>query len=123
MSNASRGPDGDEDLAALVSELETTLADLRAELAERERGPGPDADRGADRHERSSADRDRRVLDETPERRGRRRPPRPPSPGELFRFTGDYTIPTVVAVLEATIEALELLQGVIDLAADRKSVV
>ncbi|GAA0258183.1 DUF7547 family protein [Halobaculum roseum] len=121
MSTPSRDPGDDEDLAALVSELETTLADLRDELTGRERGAGRDADRRGDRGggrvERSTADRDRRVLDDTRERRDRRRPPRPPSPGELFRFTSDYTIPTVVAVLEATIEALELLQGVIDLAA------
>lgn len=114
MSNPSRGPAGDEDLAALISELETTLSDLRAELTER--AAGRQAGRGADRGERSPADRDRRVVDDSRARRDRRRPPRPPSPGELFRFTSDYTIPTVVAVLEATIEALELLQGVIDLA-------
>ncbi|QZX99505.1 MSCRAMM family adhesin SdrC [Halobaculum rubrum] len=109
MSHSSRGPD-DEDLAALASELETTLSDLRAELAERERGD--------DRDERVATEGDRRPTADRRERRDRgRRPPRPPAPGELFRFTSDYTIPTVVAVLEATIEALELLRGVIDLAA------
>jgi len=109
MSHSSRGPD-DEDLTALVSELETTLSDLRAELAER--------DRADDHDERAASARDRRSAAERWERRDRgRRPPRPPAPGELFRFTSDYTIPTVVAVLEATIEALELLRGVIDLAA------
>jgi hypothetical protein len=106
MSHSSRGPDSDDDLEALVSELETTLSDLRAELAEHER-----AGRAADeRPPRSSVD--------SWERRGLgRRLPRPPSSGELLRFTSDYTIPTVVAVLEATIEALELFRGVIDLAA------
>ncbi|MFC6785533.1 hypothetical protein ACFQFH_06270 [Halobaculum halobium] len=105
MSAPSRGPD-DEDLATLVSELEATLTDLRTELTDRER-----ADRLTD-------EGDRRPPDDRSNRRERgRRPPRPPAPGELFRFTADYTIPTVVAVLEATIEALELLRGVIDLAA------
>jgi hypothetical protein len=35
--------------------------------------------------------------------------PRPPSPAELLRFTEQYTIPTVIALLEASIRALELL--------------
>lgn len=35
--------------------------------------------------------------------------PRPPSPTELLRFTEQYTIPTVIALLEASIRALELL--------------
>ncbi|SHH36753.1 DUF7547 family protein [Halobaculum gomorrense] len=108
MSQSSRGRD-DDDLETLVSELEATLSDLRAELVERERAERRTDERG-ESGERSTATRW--------ERRDRgRRPPRPPSPGELFRFTSDYTIPTVVALLEATIEALELLRGVIDLAA------
>ncbi|MFC7068448.1 DUF7547 family protein [Halobaculum lipolyticum] len=110
MSAPSRDPRDDEDLAALVDELETTLTDLRAELADRRGGPPARRsrdDRDADRRDDWGADRWDRQ---------RRGPPRPPRVGELFRFTSDYTIPTVVAVLEATIEALELLQGVIDLA-------
>ncbi|MFC7098737.1 DUF7547 family protein [Halobaculum marinum] len=102
MSAPSRDPRDSEDIAALVEELETTLSQLRAELAERE-GRAPDT-------------RDRRPRDRWDDRR-RTDPPRPPAVGELFRFTSDYTIPTVVAILEATIEALELLQGVVDLAA------
>lgn len=43
---------------------------------------------------------------------GRRRR-RPPTPAELLRFTREYTIPTVVATLEATIAALELLEEVL----------
>lgn len=110
MSDPSRDPDDAEELAALVSELETTLSDLRVELGEHERAD--------DRDDRGANDRDRRPAADRWDRRGRgRSPPRPPAPGELFRFTSDYTIPTVVAVLEATIETLELLRGVIDLAA------
>lgn len=40
----------------------------------------------------------------------RRRQFRPPTPRELLRFTEEYTIPTVIAVLEANIRALRLLQ-------------
>ncbi|WP_284014098.1 DUF7547 family protein [Halobaculum litoreum] len=104
MADPFRDPRDDEELAALVDELETTLADLRAELTDRER-------------ERGGRSPDRRRDDRGGRRRPTREPPRPPAVGELFRFTSDYTIPTVVAVLEATVEALELLQGVIDLAA------
>ena len=35
--------------------------------------------------------------------------PGPPRPGELLRFTETYTIPTLIAMLEASIRALELL--------------
>lgn len=49
---------------------------------------------------------------------GRRTRPRrrPPTPGEFLRFTEEYTIPTVVAVLEATIRSLELLRQVLRVA-------
>jgi hypothetical protein len=40
---------------------------------------------------------------------------RPPSPGEFLRFTEEYTIPTLVSLLETTIRSLELLRGVIRL--------
>jgi hypothetical protein len=83
----------DEDLDALLSDLETTLGRLRSTLEE-------DAERG----------------------RGRRRPPRPPSPGELFRFTEEYTIPTIIAILEANVRALKLLQQVLRLADPARSV-
>lgn len=36
------------------------------------------------------------------------RQPRPPTAGEVLRFTEEHTIPTLIATLEATIEALEL---------------
>ena len=49
--------------------------------------------------------------------RGRERRPRPPTVGELVRFTEEYTIPTTIAVLEASVAALELLRGLLRLAA------
>ena len=48
--------------------------------------------------------------------RDRREPPRPPSLSELLRFTEQYTIPTVIALLETTIKSLELLRGTLRLA-------
>lgn len=42
--------------------------------------------------------------------------PRPPTPGELVRFADQQAIPTAIAVLEANIRALELLQGAMRLA-------
>ena len=87
---SDRAPRDDEELEALLSELESTLAELRRDLdAEREAG-GP---------------------------RRRPRPPRPPSVGDLLRFTNDYTIPTVIATLQATIEALQLLRRFLELTA------
>ena len=46
------------------------------------------------------------------------RPPRrrPPTPGEILRFTEEYTLPTVIALLEATVQSLELLRAVLRLA-------
>ena len=41
--------------------------------------------------------------------------PAPPTPRELLRFTDDYAIPFAIAVLEANIRALRLLQGAIRL--------
>ncbi|MFC6906505.1 DUF7547 family protein [Halalkalicoccus tibetensis] len=42
--------------------------------------------------------------------------PRPPTPGELVRFADQQAIPTAIAVLEANVRALELLQGALRLA-------
>jgi len=39
--------------------------------------------------------------------------PRPPTPQEVLRFTGEYGIPTAIAVLEANLRALEMLQRVL----------
>jgi hypothetical protein len=45
--------------------------------------------------------------------------PRPPTPGELLRFTEQYTIPALVSILETSIRVLELLAAAIRLADDR----
>ena len=45
--------------------------------------------------------------------------PRPPSPGEILRFTEQYTIPTVIALLEASIRTLELLAAALRVADGR----
>ena len=54
--------------------------------------------------------------------RDRRGPPRPPRLSELVRFTEQYTIPTVIALLETTIKSLELLRGTLRLADPGRSV-
>ena len=46
----------------------------------------------------------------------RRGPPTPPSLGELLQFTEQYSIPTLIALLEATIQSLELLRRTLRLA-------
>ena len=45
----------------------------------------------------------------------RQTPPRPPRLTELLRFTEQYTIPTVIALLETTITSLELVRGALRL--------
>jgi hypothetical protein len=45
--------------------------------------------------------------------------PRPPRPAELLRFTEQYTIPTVIALLEASIRTLELLAAALRVADGR----
>lgn len=45
--------------------------------------------------------------------------PRPPKPSELLRFTEQYTIPTVIALLETSIRALELLAAALRVADGR----
>jgi len=52
----------------------------------------------------------------------RRGPPKPPSLGELLRFTEQYTIPTVIALLEATVQSLELLRRTLRLADPERAV-
>lgn len=56
------------------------------------------------------------LRDELQRRPEARRPLRPPSPSEILRFTDEYTIPTVISILEANIRALELLQKLLRLA-------
>lgn len=55
-------------------------------------------------------------TDLQPENEGRRGSPRPPRFSELLRFTEQYTIPTLIALLETTIKSLELLRGTLRLA-------
>jgi hypothetical protein len=86
----------DEDLRALLDDLDERLDALRSEL---------------DDEPRRRSDEPRRRSDKA---RGRR--PRPPTAGELVRFTEEHTIPTTVAALEAAVAALELLQGLLGLA-------
>lgn len=45
--------------------------------------------------------------------------PRPPSPGELLRFTEQHTIPATIALLEAAIRSLELLAAALRVADGR----
>ncbi len=99
-TDRSRDRDRDEDLPELLDDLEATLSDLRSELR---RESAPDR-RDAPTPRRR---RDRRDVDS-----GR---PRPPSVSELLGFTERYTIPTLIATLEATIRALELLRGTLRL--------
>ena len=51
----------------------------------------------------------------------RRGPPKPPSLSELLRFTEEYTIPTLIALLEATIQSLELLRRTLRLADPKRA--
>ncbi|MFC6942353.1 hypothetical protein ACFQE8_20630 [Salinirubellus sp. GCM10025818] len=84
-------PRDDQDLAELVDELSTTLESLQGVV-----GPG---DRGR------------------PRRRGPTDPriPTPPTPRELVRFTEQYTIPTLIALLESGVRSLELLRATLRL--------
>jgi hypothetical protein len=79
----------DRDLRELLEDLDETLGRLRTELDGEAARPPDEA---------------------------RRSTPRPPTVGELVRFTEEYTIPTTIAVLEATVAALELLRGLLGLA-------
>ena len=76
-----------DELTERVAELEDTLRELRREV---QRPPPPP--------------------------RGPFGIPRPPTPGELLRFADQQAIPAVIAILEANVRALELLQGAIRLA-------
>lgn len=70
----------EQDIAELTEELASTLRELRGEVA----------------------------IDRPP--RGPFGLPRPPTPREMLRFTDEAAIPAAIAVLEANIRALELLQ-------------
>lgn len=49
------------------------------------------------------------------------RRPRPPTPGDILRFTDEVAIPGVILLLETNIRALKLLQRAIRLADNRDS--
>ena len=89
----------DDDLRDMLDRLEDDLEALRVELeADEDRRRRPGRRRRSDRRSRPS------PL------------PRPPSFGEFLRFTEEYTIPTVISMLEATIRSLELFREVLRLA-------
>jgi len=67
--------------------------------------------------ERTLTDLRSAIDDDVRSGRGRRR--RPPTPGEILRFTEEYTLPTIIALLEATVRSLELLRAVLRLAGPR----
>ncbi|MFD1686891.1 DUF7547 family protein [Halobellus litoreus] len=112
--------DADDDLRDQVEELEATLAELRSELRRRDgdrddragTGRGPVGRRPAGERARDAGEARSRS---TPAR------PRPPSLSELFRFTEQYTLPTLISTLEAAIQSLELLRGVLRLADPERS--
>ncbi|WP_144900959.1 DUF7547 family protein [Halobellus captivus] len=106
--------DSEADLRELVAELEATLSALRAELDD-----DRPAERSIETRREADAPDDRRSPRPTPTRR--RRSPSPPSLSELFRFTEQYTLPTLIATLEATIQSLELLRGALRLADPERS--
>ena len=90
-----------EDLPELLDDLEATLAELRSDLRQE-----TDSDR---RRERSIRRNRRNRSGSAPDL------PRPPSVSELLGFTEQYTLPTLISRLEATIRALELLRGTLRL--------
>lgn len=81
-----RDPDPEE-LRELLADLESTLVDLRGELDD-DRRDGPRIPRGLPG--------------------GGRPAPRPPRLREVLRFTEEYTIPTLISILEANIRLLQL---------------
>ncbi|WP_049981237.1 DUF7547 family protein [Halolamina rubra] len=81
-----RDPDPDE-LRDRIAELESTLVELREALDE-DRRDGPRIPRGLPG--------------------GGRPAPRPPRLREVLRFTEEYTIPTLISILEANVRLLQL---------------
>jgi len=104
-----------EDLRTLLDDLDRTLSSLRTELERRDDVSRREVD---DRRRETRGRRERGPfgLPRSARPPGSTRGPRPPSVSELFRFTEEYTIPTVIAILETTIRSLELLRGVLRLA-------
>ena len=111
---SSRDRPHDDDLEERLDELEDVLSELRADLRASERDrwlPGsPEPRRRGDPDRNDGSRRE-------PERRRDRSSdlPRPPRLSELVRFTEQYTIPTVIALLETTIKSLKLVQGTLRL--------
>ena len=100
----------DDELADLLRDLERDLDRLTDRLNADDEAGDRSRNRN-DRHgDRGSARR------RTSGHRRSERGPRPPSPGDLLRFTEEYTIPTVISMLEATVQSLELLRGGLRLA-------
>ena len=77
----------EDDLRARLDELESTLTTLREQLDDDPRQP-PTIPRGLPG--------------------GGRRPPRPPRLRELLHFTEEYTIPTLISILETNVRLLRL---------------
>jgi hypothetical protein len=84
---SDRRDPAEEDLRDRLDELESTLVDLREQL-----------------------DDDRRDTPRIPQGLpgGGRRPPRPPRLREVLRFTEEYTIPTLISILEVNVRLLRL---------------
>lgn len=89
--SGDRVPRDDRELAALVEELSTTLETLRNAIEADARGRRADPGRPGPA------------------------PPTPPAPRELLRFTEQYTIPTLIALLESGVRSLELLRATLRL--------
>jgi hypothetical protein len=98
------------------------------------RGAGDRRDAGTRRGDRDPEQLDERVEELESRVRDLRdelgRPPegplglpRPPTPREVLSFTGEYAIPTAIAMLEANVRALKALQQVIRLLDPERSVV
>ncbi|WP_311173664.1 DUF7547 family protein [Halobellus ordinarius] len=118
MSSRDDADRDEADLRVLLDDLETTLSALQNELsAEAGRPPADDQAGDGSRDRRGST----RIDPDSHRGRMRRDPPRPPSLRDLFRFTEQYTLPTVISLLETTIQSLELLRGVLRVADPERS--
>jgi hypothetical protein len=80
-----------------------------------ERDDDPDLETLLAELERTLTDLQAAVGEDATRRR------RPPTPTEILRFTEEYTLPTLVALLETTVRSLELLRAVLRLADPERS--
>jgi hypothetical protein len=110
------------------------MSDDRNEPNDRDSADGPDRDDSRGRDDLDSEELDERIAELEARVRELRaelgRPPegplglpRPPTPREVLSFTGEYAIPTAIAVLEANIRALKALQQVARVLDPERSVV